>query len=328
MSGGEFDIIRELFAPLAAGAEGAYALTDDVALVGEHVVTADMMIEGVHFLKSDPIDLVARKLIRVNLSDLVAKGARPLAYFLTVAWPHSTRRADIETFAKGLGEDQAAFRLSLLGGDTTRHAEKSAPLTLSATFLGQAPRAGIVRRKGAASGDDLYVSGTIGDAGLGLAALQKRDKFSPADKEFLTGRYRLPEPRATLGGALPGLASASIDVSDGLLADAGHLADLAKLRIEIDAAAIPLSTAAVRWLEKQEDREAALAKIASFGDDYEILFAAPPARRRAVEMAAKLSKTAVARIGCFAKGNGVILRSADGAEISAAAKGFDHFQTS
>lgn len=325
MAGGEFDLIRDIFSPLAADAEGAFALADDVALAGEHVITADMLIEGVHFLKSDPLDQVARKLVRVNVSDLVAKGARPIGYFLCVAWTLAAKRADIEAFAKGLKEDQAVFRLSLLGGDTTRHQDKGGPLTLCGTFIGQAPRAGIVRRDGAAPGDDLYVSGTIGDAGLGLAALLKSEKFPPADREHLAARYRAPEPRVTLGCALPGLASAAIDVSDGLLADAGHLAAFAKLRIEIDAGAIPLSAAAARWLARQDDPGAGVARLASFGDDYEILFAAPPSRRRAVEMAAKLSKTPVARIGGFSRGKGVVLRDAAGGDVTPARGGFDHF---
>lgn len=326
MKGGEFELIREILAPLAADAAGAFGLTDDVARVGDWVVTADMLIEGVHFLKSDPLDLVARKLIRVNLSDLAAKGARPVSYFLTAAWPAAAGRADIETFARGLREDQALFRIVLLGGDTTRHRDKSAPLTLSATFLGQAPRAGIVRRNGAAPGDDLYVSGTIGDAGLGLAALLKSEKFAAADREHVIARFRAPDPRTTLGGALPGLASASIDVSDGLLADAGHLAALSGLRIDIDAGAIPLSAPAARWLQRQADPDEALGRLASFGDDYEILFAAPPSRRRAVEMAAKLSKTPVARIGAFSRGAcRVVLRSGDG-EITPDAAGYDHFR--
>ena len=322
---GEFEIIRELFAPLAADAPGAFQLTDDAALLGEFVVTKDMLIEGVHFLETDPLDLVARKLVRVNLSDLAAKGAKPLGYFLACAWPSAIRRDGIAAFAQGLGEDQERYRISLYGGDTTRHVDSSGHLALSATFIGTAPRAGMVRRNGAAAGDDLFVSGSIGDAGLGLAALEKREKFPPADREYLATRYRLPEPRVTLGGALPGLASAAIDVSDGLLADAGHLADLGNLHIEIEAAAIPLSQPAARWVERQADRNEALARLATFGDDYEILFAAPPSRRRAVDMAAKLSKTPVVRIGTFVKGSGVALLDGAGAEIEIAARGFDHF---
>jgi thiamine-monophosphate kinase len=324
MSKGEFDLIREHFSPLATE-PGAFQLTDDVAELGEFVLTKDMMIEGVHFLKSDPLDLIARKLLRVNISDLVCKGAKPVGYLLACAWPEAMKASAVAAFAKGLEEDQALFKISLFGGDTARQVAADAPMMLSATFLGQKPRAGIIRRNGAKAGDDLYVSGTIGDAGLGLAALQKTEKFAAGDKDFFVTRYRLPEPRATLGGALPGLASAAIDVSDGLLADAGHLAAMAKLRVEIHAEAIPISDASRRWRHKQDDRNAALARLAASGDDYEILFAAPPARRRAVEMAAKLSKTPVTRIGAFTKGAGVALMDEAGREIAVDRLGFDHF---
>lgn len=323
---GEFDIIREIFAPLA-GAPDAFNLTDDVALLENQnlVVTKDLMVAGVHFLPKDPLDLVARKLIRANLSDLAAKGAKPLGYFLGCVWPANTKREDIELFARGLQEDQETFRIALLGGDTTAHSTKSAPLTLSGTFIGTPPKQGITRRTGAALGDDLYVSGTIGDAGLGLAALKKEFKFTTVDKASLVSRYQTPEPRLTLGAAIAGLATAAIDVSDGLLADASHLADACGLRASIDAVAIPRSPAAGAWIASQDNRWRALAAIASYGDDYEILFAAPPAMRRSVTVAAKASRTEVTRIGVLTRGAGVGLLNENGAEIPTPSLGFDHF---
>lgn len=327
MTDSEFDIIASIFAPLSKGASGAFSLTDDAAALpsGDYIVTADMMIEGVHFLKSDPLDLVARKLLRVNLSDLAAKGAKPIGYLLTCAWPAAVKRADIERFAEGLAVDQETYRVALYGGDTTRHVSADAPLTLSATFFGAAPRQGMVTRAGAAPGDDLYVSGTIGDAGLGLAALQKSEKFSAAAREVLVGRYRLPDPRITLGGALAGFASAAIDVSDGLLADAGHIAETSGCALSIAAESIPLSAPARSWLDRQDDKNAAYGRLASFGDDYEILFAAPPRARRAIEMAATVSKTPVVRIGAAARGEGVRLLDRSGREITVDESGFDHF---
>ncbi|MGE0408688.1 MAG: thiamine-phosphate kinase [Amphiplicatus sp.] len=323
----EFDLIRLYFAPLAEGAPGAFGLLDDAALIPEaaYIVTKDLMVEGVHFLADDPLDLTARKLIRVNLSDLAAKGARPVGYFLGCVWPSDAEPADIELFAKGLAADQEQFRLHLFGGDTTRHKDGKAPLTLSATFFGAPARSGFLHRKGAALGDDLYVTGTIGDAGLGLAALKKAARFDAPDKDYLVARCRLPEPRLVFGGALPGLASAAIDISDGLLADAGHLAALAGLAAEIDAAAIPLSAAAARWLERTPDKSSAYGRIATAGDDYEILFAADKTRRRAVEMAAKVSKTPVARIGSITRGEGALLKAPDGSRIPVRSSGFDHF---
>lgn len=326
----EFEIIREIFAPLSAQAPGADLLRDDAALIdgGDFVVTKDLMVAGVHFLPKDPLDLVARKLLRVNLSDLAAKGARPAGYFLGCVWPLGAKRADIELFARGLKEDQDLFRIPLYGGDTTMHKAKAAPLTLSATVFGTPAKQGVTRRSGASAGDDLYVSGTIGDAGLGLAALKKEIAFTTVDKASLASRYHLPEPRLTFGAALAGLATAAIDVSDGLIADAGHLARASGLRAEIEAVALPRSPAAGAWVAKQPNRWRALATLATFGDDYEILFAAPPALRRSVTVAAKASRTEVARIGVLTRGEGVAFLDEAGGEIAVTSAGWDHFDRS
>ncbi|MHA7872502.1 MAG: thiamine-phosphate kinase [Hyphococcus sp.] len=323
----EDDVIQSIFAPLAAGAPGAAALMDDAATLDNgYVVTKDLMIAGVHFLPKDPMDLVARKLLRVNLSDLAAKGAKPVGYFLGCVWPAGVKRAAIEQFAAGLKEDQETFRFSLYGGDTAVHATKSAPLTLSATFFGAPAKQGVVRRGGASAGDDLYVSGAIGDAGLGLMALRKEAKFTPVDKGSLVSRYHLPEPRLTFGAAIAGLATATIDVSDGLLIDAGRLARASGVQASIEAVAIPRSTAAASWIATQPNRWKAIADLASFGDDYELLFAAPPAMRRSVTVAAKASRTEVARIGTLTRGDGVKLIDDAGKSIAFAASGYDHFK--
>lgn len=324
---GEFDIIRECFAPLTADAPGAFNLADDAALTGAgpFVVSKDMMIAGVHFLLRDPLDLVARKLIRVNLSDLAAKGAKPVGYFLGCAWPAGATKAQVRQFADGLREDQAQYRIALYGGDTTKQGAKSGPLTLSATMFGAPPKQGITSRGGARAGDDLYVSGVIGDAGLGLAVLKKEFRATPVDKASLAARYHLPEPRLVLGAALAGFATAAIDVSDGLVADAGHIARASGLRAEIDAVSIPRSAAAGAWIATQTNRWKALAALASFGDDYEILFAAPPELRRSVMVAAKASRTEVTRIGTLKRGEGAALLDEAGREIAIAAQGFDHF---
>ncbi len=324
----EFDIIREIFAPLTTAAPGSFGLVDDAALLQTEnlVITKDLMVAGVHFLPKDPLDLVARKLIRANLSDLAAKGAKPIGYLLGCVWPPSVKRADIELFARGLREDQEHFRVALYGGDTTVHSAKAAPLTLSATFFGAPHKHGMTQRSGASLGDDLYVSGTIGDAGLGLAALKKEFKFTTVDKASLAGRYHLPEPRLSLGAALAGLATAAIDVSDGLIADAGHLARASGLRAEIEAVAVPRSAGAAAWVAAQANRWKALATLAGFGDDYEILFAAPPAMRRSITVAAKASRTEVSRIGLLTRGEGVLFLDEAGAPILAPQAGFDHFK--
>lgn len=324
---GEFDIIAKYFAPLAAESEGAFQLGDDAACLSapDAVVTKDLLVEGVHFRSKDPRGVVAKKALRVNLSDLAAKGAKPAGYFLGCVWPPGVKEEAIAEFAAGLREDQELFKVVLMGGDTTAHALKGAPFTISVTMIGAKGPGGMIRRSGAQVGDDVYVSGTIGDAGLGLAALSGELKFSAAYKSFLTARYQLPSPRMSLGGALCGHASASIDVSDGLIADAGHIASQSKVAIDLSADKIPLSEATRAWLHKESETDNAIARLATSGDDYEILFTAPASRRRSIEMAAQVTKTPVARIGAVAKGRGVRLLNGAGAVIEIARTGFDHF---
>lgn len=333
MAQDEFSIIEDFFAPLAAD-ENAFSLKDDVAVMPSdaRIVTKDMLIEGVHFLPSDPLDAVAQKLLRVNISDLAAKGARPVGYLLGCAWPSGVTRKQIATFVDGLACDQETFRVQLFGGDTTVHADKKAPLMVSATFFGAPPRHGIVPRKGAASGDDIYLTGTVGDAGLGLRALQKKVSLSGADRAFLIERYQVPNPRVSLGGALSGLASAAIDVSDGLLADCGHLLEHGgeALKATLWGEALPLSDAAQTWAELQKTMSEAFGSLATFGDDYEILFTAPPSRRRSVEMAANVAKTPITRIGAVTKRSDedaapVILLGADKKPVTPKSIGFNHF---
>lgn len=324
---GEFDIIARYFAPLANGFKGAFSLGDDAAIIEtpEGVVTKDLLVEGVHFRAKDPIGAVAKKALRVNLSDLAAKGARPVGYLLGLVWPANVKEEAIAEFAAGLAEDQELFKIALIGGDTTMHRQKGAPLTISVTIIGTADPSRLIRRSGARIGDDVYISGTIGDAGLGLAALSGEFKFSGADKSQLVERYQIPLPRLSLGGALSGHASAAIDVSDGLIADIGHIAEQSNAAIELYADKLPLSDAARAWLAKREDPHAGLASLASFGDDYEIAFTAPPARRRSIEMAAQVTKTQITRIGAVVKGAGVRFLSADGEPIEFDRGGYDHF---
>jgi len=324
---GEFDLIEKYFRPLTGDHDGSLGLRDDVARLDKNsfIVTKDLLIGGTHFLPKDPLDLVARKALRVNLSDLAAKGAKPYGYFLGLAWPASTKEAQVSDFARGLEEDQREFGIGLLGGDTTMHSAKSAPLVISVTMLGLPPKRGIIRRNSAVAGDDLYVSGTIGDAGLGLAILKRQLKATPVDKASLSNRYLIPSPRLTLGSALAGMASASIDVSDGLIADAGHLATASGLGADIEASALPRSAAAASWIATQDNRWQALAALASFGDDYEILFSAPTSLRRSVMVAASAAKSEVTRIGTLTKNSGVRLLKDQGTEIKVPKGGFDHF---
>jgi thiamine-monophosphate kinase len=320
---GEFALIAKLFAPLATS-QGALELRDDAATLqvppGEEVVvTVDALVEGVHFLRDDPPGLIAKKALRVNLSDLAAKGAQPRHYLLAISLPDWVDDAWLTSFAAGLAQDQARFGVTLLGGDTT---STPGPLTLSITALGSVPVGRMLRRMGATPGDLVFVSGTIGDAGAGLEILKEQASKPAADPHgYLIQRYRLPEPRLALGQALIGLATAALDVSDGLVADLGHIAEVSGVRISIDARLVPLS----RELLSLRGREAhAVLRAATAGDDYELAFTAPPAARSAVADAAKAAGVPVQEIGRVGAGAGVELNEG-GAPIAVDRPGFTHF---
>jgi thiamine-monophosphate kinase len=260
----EFGEIARLFRPLTGGTPGAFDLMDDAAVIESRpgfdlVVTKDAIVEGVHFLGDEAPDLIARKLLRVNLSDLAAKAAEPFAAFLAVAWPVAWTPDMRATFARGLGEDLKTFGVYLLGGDTV---STSGPFTASLTAMGWVPAGRMVRRAGAKPGDFVQVSGPIGDGTLGLSAA--RDEIDDAS---LLARYRLPTPRLDLREALQA-ASAAADISDGLVADAGHIAKASGVRIILDLDLMPLSAGAQTWLAANPG---GLVRLATGGDDYEIV---------------------------------------------------------
>ena len=290
----EFDFIARYFRPLVG--PGGLDLADDAAAfippAGRLlVVAADAMVQGVHFLPDDPPETVGRKLLRVNLSDLAAMGAAPLGYLLTLAMPRDMTENWFAGFCAGLAVDQAAFKVHLLGGDTTSTPE--GPLVLSLTILGHAAPGCILRRGGAKIGDGLWVTGTIGDGALGLAVLQGRLQLQEPKQqdEFLADRYRLPQPRVVFGTGLHGIASAAMDVSDGLVQDCGHICRESKLSATIEAGLVPLSPAArgagAAWLET----------CLTGGDDYELLMAVPPEREAALHELSRRAGVAVTRIG-------------------------------
>jgi thiamine-monophosphate kinase len=311
----EFSLIARHFRPLAG--PGALDLRDDAALLDppagrQLVLTAGAMIAGVHFLPEDPPDLVGRKLLRVNLSDIAAKGAVPLGYLMTVSTPKSTPEAWFAGFAAGLAMDQAAYGVTLLGGDTT---STPGPISLSLTMIGHVAPGTAVHRFGAAAGDEIWVTGTIGDGALGLAVARGR-LSDPTG--FLLGRYRLPQPR--VGLALAGAASAAMDVSDGLVQDLGHICRASGLAAELMAAEVPLSDAAraagPEWL----------VTCLTGGDDYELLLAVPPGRVDALRQEAARTGVAVTRIGRMHPGSAeVVVRGAGGEVLTLTQGGWSHF---
>lgn len=308
----EFDLIARRFAPLAKD-PGARGLIDDAAVLrtqGDVIVTTDSLVEGVHFLPDDPLDLVARKALRVNLSDLAGKAAAPFAILLNLIWPQARPAADLETFADGLAQDCIAFDLALLGGDTTA---TPGPLCISITAFGRAARA--PSRAEAKIGDDVWVTGAIGDAYLGLALLRGEALALPADAcAFLIARYRLPTPRLALAPLLQTHAHASMDVSDGLLGDAAKMAAASGVRLAITQDAVPLSPAAQAVLRRDPSR---LRSALDFGDDYEILFTAGAEARAALAGRATC-------IGTVTAGAGAALIDGDGVEETLLRGGHRH----
>lgn len=321
----EFQVIADLFAPLAKAYPGALGLTDDVALLEpdsayETAVTMDAMVAGVHFLPDDPPDLVARKLVRVNLSDLAAKGARPFAIMLAAAFPQGTDLDWLRRFAHGLAEDVAEFAIALIGGDTVAI---PGPLTLSLTAFGKVEKGRAILRSAAQLGDVVWVSGSIGDGALGLRAARGGwDGLAAEHVEFLAERYRLPRPRVGLGSRLPGLAHAGMDVSDGLVQDLGHICRASGLAAEIEAARVPLSPAARAAMAADDSL---LATVLTGGDDYELLFTAPPSASAAIQAVGREAGVDVTAIGSMVAGEGVSVQGRDGRPLALARGGWRHF---
>lgn len=328
---GEDDLIAKCFRPLATD-PAALALRDDCAALPpppgcDLVLKTDAVAAGIHFFPDDPWDLVAKKALRVNLSDLAAKGARPLGYLLSLALPADWREADLAAFARGLAADQAEFGLSLLGGDTIR---SPAGLVVTITVLGAVPTGRMPRRTDARPGDRLFVSGTLGDAALGLALRTGPERFVALDetaRAHLADRYLLPRPRAALAPAVLAHARAAMDLSDGLGLDLARLCTASGCAAEIDLARLPLSPPARTALAARPDL---IEIVVAGGDDYEILAAVPPEAVADFTAAAAVAGVPVAAVGRMiavdGEGRGgVSWRDSTGAEIPLAFGGFCHF---
>ena len=318
MSKSEFEIIEKIFAPLATS-RAALRLKDDVAVLSgrasyDLILSTDSIVEGVDFFTNDPPDTIAQKALRVNLSDLAAKGAVPFGYLLTLVLRKSVRTAWLRAFARGLAADQRQFKVALLGGDMS---STRGPLTITIAALGYVPKGGAILRSGAKPGDLVFVSGTIGDSAGGLAAIKSKRRDAQ-----LVKRFRVPQPRVSLGPKLRGVASAALDVSDGLLADLGHLADVSGVHIAIEAASIPLSSRLRRaWGEDS----GTVLRAATAGDDYEIAFTTRPSKRKRVETVSKSIGVPLTQIGLVSKGRGVKLFDRQGTSINVRRKGYTHF---
>lgn len=325
----EDDLIARFFAPLATSA-GADGLTDDAAVVpegeGDLVVTKDMAIAGVHFFPDDPPGLIAAKALRVNLSDLAAKGAVPSGFLLGLGLPPDWTTDFLAAFADGLGRDITAYGCPLLGGDTVK---VPGPLTLSVTAFGRATRT--VRRRGARPGDLLCVTGTIGDGALGLAARQAERQpatapdwlrlIAPEERAHLVDRYLSPRPRVALAAAVPRHASAAMDVSDGLVGDLAKMMAASGTGARLDAGAVPLSGAAAAAIALDP---ALRMRALTGGDDYEILLACPPDRLAALRDDAAAANVPLTVIGEVTEGADVSW-TAGGQVLSFGSGRFEHF---
>lgn len=315
---GEFELVARYFAPLARDFAGAGGLLSDNAFLPadsrrDLVVKTDTIVAGVHFLADEKPELVAAKALRVCLSDLAAGGASPFTYQLSLALPKTWRERWVAGFARGLAADQRRYGIVLCGGDTV---VTPGPLTVTVTAFGRVPHGRGLTRAGARAGDRLWVTGTIGDGALGLLAARGQIA-APA----LERRYRLPQPRSILGPRLVGIASATADVSDGLLADAGHIAQASRLAVRIERERVPLSADARRVLA---DEPSLWANVLGGGDDYELVIAVPLRKERALRAAARAAKVKVAEIGELVRGRGVELTVA-GHPVNAPRKGYVHF---
>jgi thiamine-monophosphate kinase len=325
----EFELIDRYFAPLATDA-AALGLRDDAAVLRppesrEIVISCDTIVEGVHFLKDDPPETIGYKALAVNLSDLAAKGARPYVYLLALALPDEPSPSWLQAFVSGLSELQSEAGIALVGGDTTRI---SGPLNITITALGLVPQGHAVLRLGAKRGDRLYVTGTIGDAYLGLSVLKdpglgRAWSLSEPELDFVIGRYRRPRPRNDLALVIRNFAQGAIDVSDGLVSDIGKLARVSHVGAVIEADRVPFSPAAAKALQRDPQL---LATLLTAGDDYEIAAAVPAASAGTFEAEMKAKGTPVTMIGRL---EGAVAEprvlGPDGGDLELARTGFTHF---
>ncbi|WP_018996699.1 thiamine-phosphate kinase [Hirschia maritima] len=320
----EFDVIKSCFAPLVTS-PNAYALKDDVASVEppegrKLIITTDTLVEGVHFLPDDPLESVAQKLVRVNVSDVLAKGGVPWSAVLTLSWNKERKTSQVQQFADGLKADLRLWDISLLGGDTT---STPGPMTVGLTLLGHCSERGPILRSGAQIGDEIWVTGTIGDGALGLrAAKSSLEDVCEEDKALLAWKYRVPElPDGEIARIISLYAMGSADISDGLLADLGNITETSNVSAVVNGDDVPLSEAAQACLKLGKFSK---LDLYTGGDDYQCLFTASPEKRIEILNAAKGAGIALACIGHIEAGQGVFVQMSDGQRVKPAKTGWSH----
>lgn len=326
----EFDLIQRYFTRATPGAE--LGVGDDAALLRispgmELAVSTDMLVSGTHFLPEADPGLLGHKTLAVNLSDMAAMGAAPRWALLSLSLPEADE-AWLKKFSEGFFALAQQHGVELIGGDTTR-----GPLTLCVTIMGEAPQGAALRRSGAQAGDEIWVSGALGDAALALAHLQGKVKLPDADYAACANALHQPQPRVALGMALRGAANSAIDISDGLLADLGHILECSRVGAEIHFEALPISsvmrtlirTGAHSSIAGGGEDDLARRCILSGGDDYELCFTAPSGHREKIEQVARKLNLPLARIGVIVAGNGCVVRAGDGGVIQTKETGYDHF---
>jgi len=332
----EFSLIRKYLAPLAGA--GGLGLLDDAALYTPRagfdlVLTKDSFVEGVHFAKGRYGGDTAERLLRTNLSDIAAKGARPVGYLLSIAWPDAADAQFFEGFAAGLRDAQQSYDFTLFGGDTVR---TSGPMVISATFFGEVPSGQMVKRSGARAGDDVWVTGALGGAMLGCRLVTGQVIEPAPDGAALWAyedAYLRPEPRLLFRKTLREYASACADISDGLLSDAGHICRASGTAMRIEFERVPFMAAAKNWAQVQTDTKAAMIELLTFGDDYELVFTAAPDAAGSLISGAEKIGISLTKIGLItslldrASGteNAVKCLDAKGAVMTFAKTGYTHF---
>lgn len=326
---GEAGVIGQFMAPLAAGYPGALGLMDDCAVLapppGEEIVLkTDAVAEGVHFLATDDPADVGWKALAVNVSDLAAKGARPLVYLMALSFPEMPRRTWLSRFTTGLAAAQARFGIHLAGGDTDK---RPGPISITITVLGAVPVGRMVRRAAARPGDLIFVSGTLGNSALGLKlahdpALATAWGLDGAEAAHLAARYLRPAPRLGLRAALLDHAQAAMDLSDGLAKDLGRMCLASGVAAEVGTHRLPLSSAACKALAVNP---VLIEAVAAGGDDYEVLTTVTPAHAAAYRAAATSGGVNVTEIGRIEAGSGIRLTDGAGREVVMSATGWDHF---